>query len=154
MFSNINKNYALIIFVSLMVSITTNAGDMEDKRTFVELPSEIEMQLLINMRDHVGALDDMLHAVRDDEFDKAQSIAEMRLGWSSFIRDENYEIAKHLPKPMKVMAEQMYNAGSNFVVIARNLAVEENTDNYDKLIGALSNLTATCRSCHESYRIR
>ena len=144
--------YAFLI--SLISALSVSADDMKDHRVLIELPNDIEKKFLLNMRDHVGALDDILHAVQAGEFEKAKVIASTRLAWSAFVHDENNEIAKHLPIPMRKMAEQMYDATGKFIWLAQNASVEESAENYHNLFTALGNFTTTCRSCHETYRVR
>ena len=55
---------------------------------------------------------------------------------------------------MQIMADQMYKAGSNFVVLAQNASVDESVENYKNVIGALGEVTSACRNCHETYRLR
>lgn len=148
------KLFGYALLYSFILTLSVSANDREDSRVLVTLPSEIEKKFLFNMRDHVSALDDMLHAVKAGEFEEAKVIASTRLSWSSFVYNENDEIAKHLPIPMRKMAEQMYDATGKFIWLAQNASVEESAENYQNLFEALSNFTTTCRSCHETYRVR
>ena len=148
------KLYGCAFLISFFSTLSVSAADMEDNRVLIKLPNKIEEKFLQNMRDHIGALDDIVHAVRAGEFEKAKIVASSRLAWSSFVHDENDEIAKHLPIPMRKMAEQMYDATGKFIWLAQNASVEESTENYRNLFEALGNFTTTCRSCHETYRLR
>ena len=141
----------LLVFVGALL---VNTAETNDTRTMVKLPEHLKTKMLTNMRDHIHALDDIIHAVRAGEYEKAQGIADSRLGWSSFAGSGDQEVADYWPKPMKIMANQMYKAGSNFVVLAHNASVEESADNYKNVIGALGEVTAACRGCHETYRLR
>lgn len=139
---------------TLIGGLLVNAAETSDTRTVVKLPEHVKTKMLVNMRDHIHALDDIIIAVRAGEFEKAQGIADSRLGWSSFAGSGDQEVADYWPKPMKIMADQMYKAGSNFVVLANNASVEESAENYKYVIGALGEVTAACRACHQSYRLR
>ena len=145
---------ALAFFIFVVVTLPVISEEMKDARTLVQLPADIEKKMLVNMRDHIRALDDIIHAVQAGEYEDAESIAESRLGWSSLVRRGEQEVADHWPKPMKAMADQMYNAGSNFVIVAQNASVEDSKEGYKKVIAALGQMTSACRNCHEAYRLR
>lgn len=130
------------------------AANMQDNRVLVELPKDIEKIFLLNMRDHIAALDDILHSVRSGEFDDAKITASTRLTWSSFVHDDKDEIAKFLPIPMRKMVEKMNDDTGKFIWLAQNASVQESAENYQNLFEALGNITSTCRSCHETYRVR
>lgn len=148
------KTIAAACCLAIAGALTVNADEMKDTRTMVKLPGDIKEKMLINMRDHISALDDIIHAVEIGEYDKAEGIAESRLGWSSLVRRGDQEVAKHWPEPMQKMADQMYRTASEFVIVSQNASVEDSKESYQKLIGALGKVTSTCRGCHESYRVR
>ena len=140
--------------LAVTVSFTVRAGKMEDTRIMVKLPSDIEKKMLVNMRDHIGALDDIIQAVQAGEYDEAQEVAESRLGWSSLVRRGDQEVANHWAKPMQKMADQMYRSASDFVIVAQNASVEDSKESYQKVLSALGEITAACRGCHQTYRVR
>ena len=133
---------------------TTNADETVDTRINIDVPKNIKEKMLVNMRDHIRALDDIIHAVLEGNYEKAEGIAESRLGWSSLVRRNDQEVADHWPDPMKKMADQMYEAGSNFVIVAQNASVEDDKESYRQVIKALGKMTSACRNCHEVYRLR
>ena len=147
--------FTIVIFCFVIAStLSVIAEEMDDARILVNLPSDIEEKMLVNMRDHIRALDDIIHAVQAEEYEKAEGIAESRLGWSSLVRRGDQEVADHWPEPMQKMAEQMYNSGSNFVIVAQNASVEDSKEGYQKVMAALGEMTSACRGCHEVYRLR
>lgn len=143
---------ACCLTISGTLSVT--AGEMEDSRTMVKLPSDIERKMLVNMRDHIGALDDIIHAIQAGKYENAEDIAETRLGWSSLVRRGDQEVANHWAGPMQKMADQMYRSASNFVIVAQNASVEDSKEGYQKVMAALGDVTSACRGCHEAYRVR
>ena len=145
---------AVAFFIVLVFTLPAISDQMSDARILVELPEDIEHKMLVNMRDHIRALDDIIHAVQAGEYEDAESIAESRLGWSSLVRRGDQEVADHWPEPMQAMADQMYDAGSNFVIVAQNASVEDSKESYQKVIAALGQMTSACRTCHEAYRLR
>ena len=145
---------SLVMFVSMILALPVISEEQKDVRTLIELPPDIEAKMLANMRDHIRALDDIIHAVEVGDYEKAESISESRIGWSSLIRQGDQEVADYWPEPMQAMADQMYDAGSNFVIVAQNASVEDSKEGYRKVIAALGQMTSACRNCHEAYRLR
>ncbi|MFO7653173.1 MAG: hypothetical protein R6X25_05050 [Candidatus Krumholzibacteriia bacterium] len=52
----------------------------------VELPDQLRLHMLANMRDHLLALQQIQAALASEEFDQAAQIAEQRLGMTSLER--------------------------------------------------------------------
>jgi hypothetical protein len=148
------KTVTAAAFVAFVSSIAVNAGEAEDNRQLIQLPSDIEKKMLVNMRDHIAALDEIIGAVESGEFEEAEGIAEYRLGWSSLVRLGDQEVANVWPAPMQKMADEMYRSASNFVITAQNTSVEDSKEGYRKVIAALRNVTSACRSCHDAFRVR
>lgn len=148
------KLTAVACCLAIVSTLSVTAAEMKDARTMIKLPSDIEKKMLVNMRDHIRALDDIIHAVQAGEYEKAEGIAESRLGWSSLVRRGDQEVANHWPKPMQKMADQMYRSASDFVIVAQNTSVEDSMEGYRKVIAALGEVTSACRGCHETYRVR
>jgi len=148
------KLTALACCLAIVGTLSIKAEEMKDTRTLVELPSDIKEKMVVIMRDHIRSLDDLIDAVQTGEYDKAESIAESRLGWSSLVLLGDQEVAKHWPEPMQKMADQMYRAASNFVIVSQNASVEDSKESYQKVIAALGEVTSACRGCHEAYRVR
>jgi sulfite reductase alpha subunit-like flavoprotein len=148
------KTIAVTILSAMICSASASAGEMTDSRQLVELPKNIESKMLINMRDHIAALDDIIAAVHVDKYDKAADIAESRLGWSSLVRRGDQDVTKHWAAPMQKMADSMYRAASNFVIVAQDASVEETKESYKKVIGSIQKITTACRGCHGVFRVR
>jgi len=148
------KLVALSMVVAFAGAFAANAGEMDDSRKLIQLPKDIEKKMLVNMRDHIAALDDILTAVQEGKYDEAGSIAESRLGWSSLVRRGDQEVAKHWAEPMQKMADSMYRAASDFVIVTQNASVEDNKASYKQVLKALNGVTSACRGCHEAFRVR
>ena len=148
------KMIGAVCCLAIAGTLSVNADEMKDARTMVELPGDVKEKMLDNMRDHIRALDDIIHAVQAGEYEKAEGIAESRLGWSSLVRRGDQDVAKHWPEPMQKMADQMYRTASDFVIVSQNASVEDSKESYQKLLAALGKVTSACRGCHEAYRVR
>jgi len=100
------------------------------------------------------ALNEIIGAVVAGEYEKAEDIAESRLGWSSLVRQGDQEVADHWAVPMQKMADEMYRSASNFVIVAQNASVEEDKDSDKKIMSALHKVTSACSGCHQAFRVR
>ena len=143
---------AFILFFAGFTNIY--AEEKKDTRILVKLPSDIQDKMIAIMRDHIRALEDIIYAIQVEDYDKAEDIVESRLGWSSSLGLGGQEVVKHWPEPMQKMAEQLYHAANNYVVISQNTAVKDNNKNDQKVIAALGEVVTACRTCHEAYRLR
>lgn len=148
------KLITLACCIAIAGTMSLQAEEIKDTRTLVELPSDIKEKMMVIMRDHIRALDDIIDAVQTGKYDKAESIVESRLSWSSPLGYEDQEVIKYWPEAMQKMANQLYNAATNYVVVSRNAAVEESKESYKKINTALGELSSACRACHEAYRLR
>ena len=150
----VSKIFLMTAFISFLGCFLALAGDTEDSRQLINLPQDIQSKMLNNMRDHIVALDEIVGAVETGEYEKAQDIAEFRLGWSSLVRQGDQEVANHWAVPMQKMADEMYRSSSDFVIVVQNASVEQDKESYVKVLSALHKVTSACRSCHEAFRVR
>jgi cytochrome c556 len=106
--------------------------------------------MLANMRDHLRALQEIDVALARDDFDKAASVAETRLGMSSLERHGAAHLAQAMPKDMQDIGTQMHRAASRFAVAAQNAGV---TKDLRPALGALGAVMQQCVACHAAYRL-
>ena len=90
-----------------------------DARQLVKFPEPMRLHTMISMRDHLFALQEINLALSRNEFEKAASIAEQRLGMSSLERHGALHIAPFMPQGMQDMGTQMHRAASRFAVERR-----------------------------------
>ena len=148
------KMISMVACIAVSGYFSVNAGEMKDSRQLINVPKNIEKKMLVNMRDHIVALDEIIGAVETSEYEKAEDIAEFRLGWSSLVRLGDQEVADHWAAPMQKMADDMYRSASNFVIVVQNASADESKESYKKIVGAMGKVTTACRNCHETYRVR
>ena len=148
------KMIALAACLAIAGPFSASADEMEDSRQLIKLPKDIEQKMLVNMRDHITSLDEIIGAIVAGEYEKAEDIAESHLGWSSLVRRGDQEVANHWATPMQKMADEMYRSASDFVIVAQNASVEDSKEGYQKVMRALQKMTSACRGCHESFRVR
>ncbi|MFK7815176.1 MAG: hypothetical protein AB8B92_02475 [Gammaproteobacteria bacterium] len=138
------------LFFIIVTTVTTYAENNNDLRIFVKLPDEIKEDTVIIMRDHIHALEDIIHSIQSEDYKEAERIVDSRLSWGS----GGHIIIKHWPEPMQHMANHLYRTASNYVVTSQNAAKIDSRNNEEDVIAALGNVITACRSCHEKYRIR
>ncbi len=118
-----------------------------DARQEVSLPATLKTHMLHNMRDHLLALHEILDALGRDDSDKAAQIAESRLGMSSLALHGANRAGPYMPPAMRKAGMSLHHAASRFA-----LAVQE--EDSQKTYKALSQITASCITCHAQFRLR
>ena len=121
-----------------------------DARQLVKLPEAMRLHTISSMRDHLLALQEINAALSKDEFDKAASIAEQRLGMSSLQRHGANHIAPFMPAAMQDIGTQMHRAASGFAVEAQNGSV---SGDVRPALAALGSVMQQCVACHAAYRL-
>lgn len=119
----------------------------EDVRELLELPAEIEAQLFADMRAYVAAVDDILNSMAREDWKKAASIAENRLGMRWHQEQAHRKTENALPEGMQAAGLQMHKAASEFAEVARQAKP-------GAARRALSEISMTCVACHIQYRLR
>ena len=123
----------------------------EDLRTLVELPDELRLHMLANMRDHLLALQQIQEALAGDEFETAAKIAEQRLGMTSLQRHGAHAVGPFMPETMRMTGTAMHRAASQFAVTASDASA---TGDVRPALADLARVTAQCVACHEGVRVQ
>ncbi|MFA7098132.1 MAG: hypothetical protein WC383_16820 [Gammaproteobacteria bacterium] len=131
----------------LVLAAAPAAFAQPDHRQLVELPPMMQQHMLMNMRDHLATLDEILAALAANQPDKAAELAERRLGMSSLASHGAEHMAPHMPQEMREIGTGMHRAASRFALTAQE-------GDLLRAYAALRNVTASCVACHEAYRIR
>ena len=121
-----------------------------DPRQLVAFPEPMRMHTIANMRDHLLSLQEIDIALSRDDFDKAASIAENRLGMSSLELHGAAHIAPYMPQGMQDIGTQMHRAASQFAVAAQNASV---SNDLRPALAALGTVMQQCVACHAAYRL-
>ena len=142
----INRSiFRSLIFAVFFVTINAGAYSNEDTRKLVEMPEMMKAHQLANMRDHLMAINEILLAMGNDEFDSAAKIAEERLGMSSLGSHGASHMARVIPKEMGAIGTSMHRAASRFALKAEE---GEPLPAYK----ALQEVTSACVACHAAYK--
>jgi hypothetical protein len=128
-----------------------SADTPKDPRTWVELPDELRLHMLANMRDHLLALQQIQEALAGEEFSRAARIAEQRLGMTSLERHGAHALGPFMPEAMRTTGTAMHRAASQFAVTANDASV---TGDLRPALAALARVTAQCVACHEAFRVQ
>ncbi len=118
-----------------------------DERVLVDMPPMMQEHMLGNMRDHLGAVNDILDALAAGDAARAAEVAEHRLGMSSLGSHGAAHMAPFMPQGMREAGTAMHRAASRF---AREVVEGDLAQGYR----LLQEVTATCVHCHSGYRIR
>lgn len=127
------------------------AAPTTDRRQQVEFPAELRDHTLANMRDHLGALQEIQAALAKGGFEVAAEVSERRLGMSSLTAHGAHDVAKYMPQGMQDMGTAMHRSASRFAIAAQDAAA---ANDVKPALGALAEVTATCVACHSAYRLR
>jgi hypothetical protein len=138
-----------------------------DGRKLINVPPQMRMHMLSNMRDHVATLDGILHALAAGNYHDASELASERLGLDSpsgaackpkaanasatthGSMDEM--MALYMPEQMRAIGLAMHTSASEFAAVASR---EASTRDAKAAVEALSRVTENCVSCHSSYRLQ
>ena len=139
----------LINFLSALIFILVSPLLIanEDSRKFVELPTMMQKHMMANMRDHLKAINEILHELSNNQMDKAASIAEQRIGMSSLDDHGASHMGKFMPKGMRQAGTNMHKAASRF-------ALKAEEGDLTSAYKALAEVTSACVACHSSYRVK
>lgn len=130
--------------------MTEPAATRTDARELVKFPEPMRLHTISSMRDHLLALQEINVALSRNEFDKAASIAEQRLGMSSLELHGAAHIAPFMPQGMQDIGTNMHRAASRFAVEAQNGSV---SNDVRPALAALGAVMQQCVACHAAYRL-
>jgi hypothetical protein len=131
-------------------TVTSAPAQQGDGRQLVQFPEAMRLHTIANMRDHLLALQEIDIALSRNDFDKAASIAEQRLGMSSLEAHGAAHIAPYMPQGMQDIGTQMHRSASRFAVDAQNASV---SNDIRPALAALGSVMQQCVACHASYRL-
>lgn len=151
--------------VTLMVSVAACAqthgsgahqhgpaqGDMPDGRLAVEFPEPLRTHTLANMREHLAALGEIQLALSTNNFDRAASIAESRLGMSSMEAHGAHDVARFMPEAMQNAGTAMHRSASQFAIVAKDASA---TGDLKAPLAALARVNQACVACHAGFRLK
>ena len=120
-------------------------------RIAIEMPAMMQDHMRANMRDHLLAINEIQSLLAAGKYDTAADIAEKRIGMSSLEAHGASHMAGFMPKGMQDTGTAMHQAASRFAVTAQEAGV---TRDLPRTLGALSQVTTQCVTCHAAYRLK
>ena len=139
-----------IILAPILTILGLPTSSVADSRQLVEFPEMMRDHMLENMRDHLLALTKIQQHLALEEYEKAATVAENRLGMSSLDGHGASHMARFMPAAMQQIGTQMHKAASRFAIIVQEGGLEGSTPKIAKgLAGVMQQFVA----CHSSYRV-
>jgi len=142
------KKCVIIALVLNIFGLPTSS--FADSRQLVEFPEMMRDHMLENMRDHLLALTEIQQYLALEEYEKASTVAENRLGMSSLGGHGASHMARFMPTAMQQIGTQMHKAASQFATIVQEGGLEGSTP---KIAEGLAVVMQQCVACHSSYRV-
>lgn len=142
------KKCVIIALVLNIFGLPTSS--FADSRQLVEFPEMMRDHMLENMRDHLLALTEIQQYLALEEYEKASTVAETRLGMSSLGGHGASHMARFMPAAMQQIGTQMHKAASRFATIVQEGGLEGSTP---KIAEGLAVVMQQCVACHSSYRV-
>jgi len=139
-----------IIIALILTTFGLPTFSFADSRQLVELPEMMRNHMLENMRDHLLALTEIQQYLALEEYEKASTVAENRLGMSSLGGHGASHMARFMPAAMQQIGTQMHKAASRFATIVQEGGLEGSTP---KIAEGLAGVMQQCVACHSSYRV-
>ena len=123
-------------------TISENSEMGNDKRISLKLNAMQKNHQLVNMRDHLEAVQTIISLLSSDKYDEASKVAYSKLGSTTEMKlmcasfgDKNFE-----------------NLGLEFHKSADKMSEIFKNRNKEKSLKALSNTMNYCMQCHATYR--
>ena len=138
------KKHLLVAFSLAVFGLPTSS--FADSRQLVEFPEMMRE----NMRDYLLALTKIQQHLALEEYEKAATVAENRLGMSSLDGHGASHMARFMPAAMQQIGTQMHKAASRFAIIVQEGGLEGSTP---KIAEGLAGVMQQFVACHSSYRV-
>ena len=139
-----------IISVPILTIFGLPTSSFVDSRQLVEFPEMMRDHMLENMRDHLLALTKIQQHLALEEYEKAATVAENRLGMSSLDGHGASHMARFMPADMQQIGTQMHKAASRFAIIVQEGGLEGSTP---KIAEGLAGVMQQCVAYQSSYRV-
>ena len=139
-----------IILAPILTILGLPTSSFADSRQLVEFPEMMRDHMLENMRDHLLALTKIQQHLALEEYEKAATVAENRLGMSSLDGHGASHMARFMPAAMQQIGTQMHKAASRFAIIVQEGGLEGSTP---KIAEGLAGVMQQFVVCHSSYRV-
>ena len=130
----------------------------------IEMPADVEAIFRAQMLGHIVSLDAMMQALAKGDYERAAQVAEQEIvpareqGADASGRtaaegapSEGVGIAAHVPARFLEIAAEFHDAGERFAMRARSMPASPSDVEHRALLAAFADVTAQCRTCHDSF---
>lgn len=138
----------LLVLLALLSGGVSAAGDT---RQLVPMPAPAQAALREEMLDFMGALSEIVGLLGDNKLAEAAQAADAKLGLGAMGRHRGSPVEA---RPAAHMPDAMHQQGRNLHLLANDFAKAARSGDLAKAVAALQPVTATCVSCHLTYRVR
>jgi len=137
---------------ALAIAVSPMAARAQDTRELVTMPPNIQESLLMNMQDHLVALNTIISHVASERFTEAARIADQQL---RFINTEGESaITDWFPPEMLASKDALRAAATRFANAAKRADKARDYASMREVAWAISDITVACTGCHGHYRVR
>lgn len=151
-----------VVALAMSEGIAQEAGS----RRPVELPPDAEAVFRAQMLTHIVSLDGIVAALGKGDYGTAADIAAAGMGVARGEGDDlsgakaggepgpGLGLGRFLPAEFLAIGQRFHGAANDFAAAARAMPAEPSPAEQQALMAALGKVTAECRTCHDSFRLK
>jgi hypothetical protein len=148
------------------VAATATAQEFP-RREPVELPADVEAIFRAQMLTHIVSLDSILTALAKGDYAAAASVVDGGMGVP---RAGGIDVSgrtepggapgpglgfgQYMPPKFVEIGGRFHEATTTFATLAKSLPAQPTAEQHMELLGALADVTAQCKACHDSFLVR
>lgn len=119
----------------------------EDSRTQLDLPPDVRVQFLEEMRNHMAALDGVVQLLAAGQPKEAGALArkEMAMG-------HGRGFGRYMPIEFREFGLAYHRSAEEFARLTETLPAKPSAEQWVELMGSLGAITAKCAGCHGAFR--
>jgi hypothetical protein len=141
----------LLLGLASLVGVLPPLTFAADARQLVAMPAPAQAALREEMLDFMAALNEIVGLLGENKLAEAAQAADAKLGFGAMGRHRGAPLearpGAHMPDAMHQQARSLHLLANDFAKAARG-------GDLAKAVAALQPVTATCLSCHLTYRVR
>ncbi|NJL07022.1 MAG: hypothetical protein HC900_01230 [Methylacidiphilales bacterium] len=133
----------------LFVALAAPDLSADDGRTAIDLPPDVRVAFLEEMRTHMASLDGVIHLLSSGDIKGAGVFAraEMAIG-----RGKGF--GRYMPPEFREIGFGFHRAADDFARIAERLPDKPDSAGWADLMGGLAAVTTHCNACHGAFRLK
>ncbi|WP_244600060.1 hypothetical protein [Blastochloris tepida] len=134
---------------ALWLAAASPALAADDGRTAIDLPPDVRVAFLEEMRTHMGSLDGVIQLLSSGDIKGAGTLArkEMAIG-----RGKGF--GRYMTPEFREIGFGFHRAADDFARIAERLPDKPDSAGWAELMGGLAAITTHCNACHGAFRLK